>query len=55
MNKELTSIEIEINKDALRAFERLVAVLTKSGIHVHSIRNELMSIEKAMKALHKKL
>ncbi|HDR7243260.1 TPA: hypothetical protein QCW90_003966, partial [Bacillus mobilis] len=55
MNKELTAIEQEINKDALRAFERLFAVLTKSGIHVHSIRNELMNIEKTMKALHKKL
>ncbi|MCU5378774.1 hypothetical protein OCA08_16700 [Bacillus cereus] len=55
INKELTAIEQEINKDALRAFERLFAVLTKSGIHVHSIRNELMNIEKTMKALHKKL
>ncbi|PGK32753.1 hypothetical protein CN907_26200 [Bacillus anthracis] len=55
MNKELTAIEQEINKDALRAFERLIGVLTKSGIHVHSIRNELLNVEKSMKELHKKL
>ena len=30
MNKELTAIEQEIHKDALRAFERLIGVLTKS-------------------------
>ncbi|MGR5971833.1 hypothetical protein ACT7CX_05955 [Bacillus cereus] len=55
MNKELTAIEQEIHKDALRAFERLIGVLTKSGIHVHSIRNELLNVEKSMKALYKKL
>lgn len=55
MNKELTSIEHEIKKDAIRAFERLIAVLMKSGIHVYSIQSELLSVEKGMKALHKKL
>ncbi|HDR8294664.1 TPA: hypothetical protein ACOQ39_004400 [Bacillus cereus] len=55
MNKELTAIEQEIHKDALGAFERLIGVLTKSGIHVHSIRNELLNVEKSMKALYKKL
>lgn len=55
MNKELTSIENEIKRDSVRAFERLIAVLMKSGIHVYSIRNELFKVEKAMKELQKKL
>ncbi|UQZ34846.1 hypothetical protein C2I18_15700 [Paenibacillus sp. PK3_47] len=55
MNKELTSIAHEIPKDSLRAFERLIAVLMKSGIHVYSIQRELMSVEQSMKELHKKL
>ncbi|PIC70822.1 hypothetical protein CSV77_05790 [Sporosarcina sp. P16b] len=55
MSKELTSIENEIKKDSFRAFERVIAVLMKSGIHVYSIRSELFKVEKAMKELHKKL
>ncbi|WP_043931129.1 hypothetical protein [Bacillus sp. EB01] len=55
MIKELTSIEYEINKDSLRSFERLIGVLTKSGIHVYSIQSELFKVEKAMKELYKKL
>ncbi|AIQ56174.1 hypothetical protein [Paenibacillus borealis] len=55
MSKELTSIQQEIPKDAIRAFERLIAVLTKSGIHVYSIQHELLNVEKGMKALYKKL
>ena len=55
MKKELTSIEHEIKKDSLRAFERLISVLMKSGMHVYSIRSELMNVEKAMKELYKKI
>lgn len=55
MNKELTSTQQEIEKDSIRAFERIIAVLMKSGIHVYSIQCELLNVEKTMKALHKKL
>lgn len=55
MEKELGSIEQEITKDSVRAFERLIAVLMKSGIHVHAIRRELGRVEKAMKELQRKL
>lgn len=55
MNKELTSTQHEIEKDSIRAFERIIAVLMKSGIHVYSIQNELLNVEKRMKELHKKL
>ncbi|MDF9843756.1 MULTISPECIES: hypothetical protein [unclassified Paenibacillus] len=55
MNNELTSIEHEIPRDPVRAFERLIAVLMKSGIHVYSIQNELLSVENGMKELQKKL
>lgn len=55
MEKELTLIEFEIKKDPLRAFERLVNVVMKSGIHVFSIRRELFNLETTMKELYKKL
>ncbi|SOC22390.1 hypothetical protein SAMN05880501_11411 [Ureibacillus xyleni] len=55
MNKELTSIEHEIKKDPIRTFERLIAVLMKSGIHGYSIQSELLSVEKTMRELQKKL
>ena len=49
MNKELIAIEHEIKKDCIPAFERLLTVLMESGIHVYSIRSELLKVEKAMK------
>lgn len=55
MVKELTAIEKEITKDPLRSFERLMSVLTKSGIHVYGIRQQLRNVEEAMKQLYKKL
>ena len=39
----------------LEAFERIVSVLGKAGIHVYALKEELHGVEKAMVGYQRKL
>lgn len=55
VKKELTSIKQTIDENPLHAFERIVQVLGKAGIHVYTLRKELSEVERAMVAYSKKI
>ena len=52
---ELTSIKQTIDENPLHAFERIVQVLGKAGIHAYTLRKELSEVEQAMIAYGKKI
>ncbi|MCM3721196.1 hypothetical protein [Solibacillus isronensis] len=52
---ELTSIKKTVDENPLHAFERIVQVLGKVGIHAFTLRKELSEVEQAMVAYGKKI
>lgn len=55
VRKELGAITRIIDKDTLKAFEQIIQVLGKAGIHAYTLREELAQVEQAMIAYGKKL
>ncbi|MEG0451089.1 MAG: hypothetical protein RR595_14620 [Lysinibacillus sp.] len=47
IKRELQSIEKVIEKDALAAFEHIITVLGKAGIHMYSLKDELAEVQRA--------
>lgn len=53
--KELRAIKRRISDDALQAFEQIVVILGKAGIHLYSLKDELYTVEQAFVAYQKKI
>ena len=53
--RELEAIMKTAEVDALIAFERIINVLGKGGIHLYSLRSELTAVEDAMRDYYKKV
>lgn len=49
LHDELAALYKNTEKQPLEVFEHVIVILAKSGIHQHSIREELVAVEKAMK------
>ena len=55
VKKELSAIDKIIDDNPLEAFERIVSVLGKAGIHVYALKDELHGVELAMVGYQRKL
>ena len=55
VKKELSAIDKIIDDNPLEAFEQIVSVLGKAGIHVYALKDELHGVEKAMVGYQRKL
>lgn len=53
--KELRAIQRRIAEDALQAFEQIVRVLGKAGIHMYSLKEELYSVEQGFIHFQRKI
>lgn len=55
IRRELQSIEKTIEKDALAAFEHIVMILGKAGIHMYSLKAELAEVQRAFEQYERKV
>ena len=53
--KELRAIQRRIADDAMQAFEQIVVVLGKAGIHMYSLKDELYAVEQGFVAYQRKI
>lgn len=53
--KELRTIQHRITDDALQAFEQIIVVLGKAGIHMYTLKDELYAVEQGFIAYQGKI